>query len=119
MNQIKIYEYKNCGTCKNALKFLDEHKIVYQKLAIRETPPTVPELEQMLTYLGGDIRKLFNTSGLDYKALNMKNKITKLSQKKLLELLASNGNLVKRPFVLTSNFGIVGFKVDEWAMVFR
>ena len=110
---LKIYEYKNCGTCKNALKFLDARKIAYEKMAIRETPPTKAELKKMLGYLG-DIKKLFNTSGGDYKELGMKDKIPKMSEGEIIDLLSKRGNLVKRPFVLATNGGWVGFKEDEW-----
>lgn len=111
---LKVYEYKNCGTCKNALKFLDAHKIPYQKIAIRDTPPTKAELKRMLGYVAGDIKKLFNTSGLDYKAQNIKDKLPKLTENQALDLLASNGNLIKRPFVLGDQMGCVGFKEEIW-----
>ncbi len=68
----------------------------------------------MLGHLGGDLRRLFNTSGLDYKALNMKERLPTLSEEDALALLASNGNLVKRPFALGKTTGIVGFKPEEW-----
>ncbi len=111
---LKVYEYKNCGTCKKALKFLDDKKIPYEKIPIREIPPTPTELKKMLSYVG-DIRKLFNTSGQDYKALNMKAKIGTMTETELITLLSQNGNLVKRPFVITKETGLVGFKEAEWA----
>ncbi len=110
---LKIYEYKNCGTCRKALKFLEGRKIRYEKIPIREKPPTKAELKKMLGYVG-DIRKLFNTSGQDYKAMNMKEKIPKMSESEILELLSSHGNLVKRPFVLTPKAGWVGFQEEVW-----
>ncbi|OVE82063.1 ArsC family transcriptional regulator [bacterium K02(2017)] len=110
----KIYEYKNCGTCKKALKFLDQKKIPYKKIAIRETPPTKTELKKMLSFVEGDIKKLFNTSGVDYRELKIKDKLPKLSDSKAIDLLASNGNLIKRPFMISSNKGWVGFKEDIW-----
>ena len=115
---MKVYEYKNCGTCKKALNFLDAKKIDYQKIAIRETPPSKGELKKMLGYLNGDIKKLFNVSGLDYKSLNIKDKLPNLTQDQVLELLSSNGNLVKRPFVLSDKVGVVGFKEDHWQTLF-
>lgn len=118
MNTLKIYEYKNCGTCKKALKFLEEKKINYKKIPIRENPPSLEELKLMLKHVNGNIRKLFNTSGQDYKALNMKEKINQLSEPELLKLLASNGNLVKRPFVIGKDFGLVGFDVEVWRSTF-
>ncbi len=110
---LKIYEYKNCGTCKKALKFLDAKKIPYQKFPIREQPPTEAEIRKMLGHVG-DIKKLFNTSGLDYKALKIKDKLSKMSTEQVFHLLAKNGNLIKRPFVMAAQDGWVGFKEEEW-----
>mgnify|MGYP003720754295 CR=1 FL=1 len=112
---MKIYTYKNCGTCKKATRWLDAQGICYEERPIRETPPTVAELEQMLQYQSGQLRKLFNTAGGDYRELNMKEKLPSMSQTQALELLASRGNLVKRPFVLGEGFGLVGFKEALWA----
>lgn len=116
---MKIYEYKNCSTCRNALKFLDSKKVSYTKIPIRETPPSIPELKKALKYLNGDSKKLFNTSGQDYKALNLKEKLSTMTEEEKLNLLNSNGNLVKRPFVVTSGFTLVGFKEDDWKKVFK
>lgn len=112
--KLKVYEYKNCSTCRNALKFLEGKKIDFDKKAIRETPPTKTELKKMLGYVGGDSKRLFNTSGGDYKELGLKDKLAKMSLDEQFELLSGNGNLVKRPFVLGENFGLVGFKEEEW-----
>lgn len=112
---IKVYAYKNCGTCQKASKWLNARGIAFKEIPIRETPPTVAELKKMLKAMDGDIRKLFNTSGTDYKALNMKEKLPAMSETEALELLASNGNLVKRPFVLGDGVATVGFKEDVWA----
>lgn len=109
-----IYEYKNCGTCRNALKFLEKHKITFQTKPIRDTPPSIPELKKMLRGCGGELKKIFNTSGQDYKALNMKDKLPTLSEEEALTLLNQNGNLVKRPFVLGKTFSCVGFNEVEW-----
>lgn len=114
----KVYVYRGCDTCRKALKYLAEQKIDFQEVAIREQPPTKAELKKMLGYYDGELRKLFNTSGMDYKALNMKEKLPKLSVDDALTLLSENGNLVKRPFLLTEKTGLVGFKEDEWAKVF-
>lgn len=114
--KIKIYEYKNCGTCKKALKFLDQKKVPYEKIPIREKPPSKAELKKMLGYVG-DLKKLFNTSGQDYKSLNLKDKLPQMTESQALDLLASNGNLVKRPFVLTEKSGWVGFKEEDWKKV--
>ena len=110
---LKVYAYKNCGTCKKAQKFLDAEGIDYDLKAIRETPPTKAELKKMLGY-AGELKKLFNTSGGDYKELNLKDKLPSMSENEAIDLLNSNGNLVKRPFVLGDGFGMVGFKEDDW-----
>ena len=112
--KLKVYEYKGCGTCRKALQFLKENGVEFTAIPIREQPPTSAELKQMLKLYGGEIRKLFNTSGLDYKALNMKDRLPALSNDEAIKLLSSNGNLVKRPFILTAKGGLVGFKEEEW-----
>ncbi len=113
MKKWKVYEYAGCSTCKKALKFLDTKKVSYEKVDITSTAPTGAELKAMLSYTG-DLRKLFNTSGLVYKELKLSEKLPSMSEKDALALLASNGRLVKRPFVLGPGFGMVGFKEDEW-----
>lgn len=115
---LKVYEYKNCGTCRKALKFLDSKKVSYEKLPIRETPPTRTELKKMLKAVGGDSKKLFNTSGGDYKELGLKDKLAKMPVEEQLELLSNNGNLVKRPFVISDTICIVGFKEEDWKKIF-
>ena len=110
---LRVYAYKNCDTCRKALKFLAERKIAHETIAIREQPPTVKELRAMLGHVG-DLRRLFNTSGQDYKAMNMKERLPKMSADEALALLAGNGNLVKRPFALTAKAGVTGFKPEEW-----
>lgn len=120
---VKIYEYSNCSTCKQALKFLDTKKIKYDRLPIVEKPPTVSELKQMLVYLredGRDFKNLFNTSGVLYRELGIAEKLKDgLGESEALKLLATNGKLIKRPFLLTANSGTVGFKVDEWTKLFN
>lgn len=112
--KLNVYEYKNCDTCRKALKFLTAHKVDFTAVPIRETPPTAAELKQMLKIYNGDLRKLFNTSGVDYKALNLKDKLPTMTETEAIKLLSSNGNLVKRPFLLAGKTGLVGFKEDEW-----
>ena len=110
---LRIFAYAKCDTCRKALKFLAERKIAHEVIAIREQPPTVKELRAMLAHVG-DLRRLFNTSGQDYKALNLKERLPKISAEEALALLTGNGNLVKRPFVLTAKAGVTGFKPEEW-----
>ena len=111
---MKIYTYKNCGSCKKAIKWLDAQGIDYDERPIRETPPSESELKQMLGFQDGDLRKLFNTAGGDYRELDMKLKLPKMPQAEALKLLAGRGNLVKRPFALGDSVGLVGFKEDLW-----
>lgn len=111
---LRIYTYKNCGTCRKALKWLDEQHAAYSEIPIRERPPTQTELRKMLVYVDGDLKRLFNVSGGDYRALNLKQKLPKMSEKEAIDLLHSNGNLVKRPFLLTASGGTAGFKESVW-----
>ncbi len=116
--KIKVYEFKNCSTCQKALKFLASKKISYDKIAIVDQPPSMTELKKMLDYLKADgesFKKLFNTSGIQYRELNISEKIKSgMTEKEALELLAKNGKLIKRPFLLTENSGTVGFREDQW-----
>ncbi len=111
---LKFYAYKGCGTCRKARKFLDENGIAYEEIAIRETPPQTGECKEMLAAYDGELRKLFNTSGGDYKALGMKDKLSGLGTEEACELLGSNGNLVKRPFLIGDGVALVGFNEAVW-----
>lgn len=111
---LKVYLYNNCGTCRKAVKFLEANGIHFISVPIRETPPTKAELERMLEIHGGNLRKLFNTSGQDYKRLNLKATLARLSTADAIELLQTNGNLVRRPFVVSATGGVVGFNEEEW-----
>jgi len=120
---IKVYEYAKCTTCKNAIAFLEQNKIKYQKIAIVETPPSIKELKAASAFLKSEnlsFKKLFNTSGLVYKELKLSEKFEKgLSEEAGLKLLSENGKLVKRPFVILEDKSIlVGFKKDEWKKAF-
>jgi len=116
--KIKFYEYNNCGTCKKALKYLESKHVEIEKVPIRDTPPSINELITMLSIINNS-KKLFNTSGNDYKNMNLRIKLLDLNDEARIKLLASNGNLIKRPFVLGENFGLVGFNVDEWDKIFK
>jgi len=114
MKKVKIYEYKNCSTCKKAIGYLEKKGTPLEKLPIVETPPTLSELKLMLKYQNGEIKKLFNTSGQLYRELNISKKMSNTPENILLDLLSKNGKLIKRPFVLGSGFGLVGFKEEDW-----
>lgn len=115
---VKIYEYAKCDTCRKALKFLTARGVAFSKVDITEKAPSPAELKAMLIHQGGDLRKLFNTSGVVYKELKLSEKLPSLSQAEALRLLASNGRLVKRPFLLGNDFGLVGFRENEWQKYF-
>ncbi len=111
---LRVYSYSGCDSCRKALKWLKERSIEVENLAIRETPPSREELATMLKLYSGDLRKLFNVSGRDYRELNLKEKLPSMSDKEAIDLLHSNGNLIKRPFALGDGRGVVGFKPQEW-----
>ncbi len=110
---LKVYGYNKCGICRKAQKYLDSKGIPYQYIMIREIPPSIQELQTMLAQVG-ELKKIFNTSGQDYRALGIKDQLPDMSEQQALELLASNGNLIKRPFVLDGVKGTVGFKEETW-----
>jgi arsenate reductase len=114
MAQLKVYIYAKCSTCRNALKWLDEKGLSYETVPIRETPPSPAELELALKS-SGNIRKLLNTSSQDYRDLGLKDRLDSLPPAEVFSLLQENGNLVKRPFVVTGKTAFAGFKADEWA----
>jgi len=120
---MKIYEYKNCSTCKRALKFLDGKKIKYDCRSIVDSPPTLSELKRMLNYLkkeGLEFKALFNTSGQLYREMKIAEKLKNgMGEVEALKLLSQNGKLIKRPFLLTEKFGTVGFKEDFWKKIFN
>lgn len=115
---MKIYSYSGCDTCRKALKWLSENGLSAEVLPIRETPPSMEELRTALAATGS-IRKLFNTSGGDYKELGMKDRLPTLSDEEALELLATRGNLIKRPFVLHGKGALVGFDAQAWSAVLK
>ena len=107
-------EYPKCSTCKKAKKWLEENNIEFEDRNITQETPTAKELTEWIGRSGLDIKKWFNTSGLKYKELNLKEKLINMSDKEKIELLASDGMLIKRP-VLVSDKGILtGFNEDKW-----
>lgn len=110
-----IYVYEKCSTCKAALLFLKENSVAFAKKEISKEPPSIAELQQMLDYQEGNLKKLFNTSGLLYKEMQVKEKLQELSIHEAFALLNQHGMLVKRPFLLASDFGLLGFKETEWS----
>ena len=111
---LKIYTLSNCDTCRTATKWLRAHAIVFEERAIRETPPSLTELGAMLAAQGGELRKLFNTSGRDYREEKLGEKLPTLTPAAALALLAANGSLVKRPFLIGDKVALVGFDAPAW-----
>lgn len=112
---MKLYSYSKCGTCRKAKKFLDEHNIAYEEFDITETPPPLAVLKRALAAKG--LKKLFNTSGVQYKELKIKDKLPGMSESDALALLASNGRLVKRPVAVGKDAVTVGFDPEEYQAV--
>ncbi|PTX96604.1 arsenate reductase family protein [Opitutus sp. ER46] len=110
-----LYSYSGCSTCRDAVAWLRAHAVSVEERPIYERPPSLAELKRMLAFQGGELRKLFNTSGLEYRALDLKTKLPTMSVEDALKLLSGNGRLVKRPFLLGANVGLVGFKPEVWA----
>ena len=111
---LKIYTLSNCDTCRAATKWLRAHAVAFEERAIRETPPSVAELRTMLVAQGGELRKLFNTSGRDYREQKLGEKLPVLTPAAAFSLLAANGNLVKRPFLIGGEVALVGFDETVW-----
>ena len=109
-------EYPPCSTCKKAKKWLDEHGINYTDRHIKEENPSYEELKLWLESSGLPVKKFFNTSGLQYRALELKDKLPGMSVEAQLRLLATDGMLVKRPIIVTDNGKVLtGFKEADWA----
>lgn len=106
--------YPNCSTCKKAETWLNEHGVEFEKRNIKEENPSVSELSDWLTISELPIQKFFNTSGKLYREHDVKTKLTFLSDEELIELLASDGMIVKRPILVSSDKVLVGFKEASW-----
>lgn len=106
--------YPKCTTCRRAKKWLDEHQIAYEARDIKEQNPSVEELTQWYQKSGLPLKKFFNTSGMLYKEMKLKEKLPDMSEEEQLALLASDGMLVKRPIIVTEDQVLVGFKEARW-----
>ena len=106
--------YPRCGTCKKALKWLEDNGLEYEYRHIVENNPTRDELKDWYERSGLPLKKFFNTSGLKYKELNLKDRIPEMTKDEIFNLLSTDGMLVKRPILLEGDKVLVGFKVEEW-----
>ena len=112
-------EYPKCTTCKKAKKWLDDRGIEYTDRHIVEDNPTFDELKMWYEKSGLPLKRFFNTSGLLYKSMELKDRLATMSEDEQLTLLASNGMLVKRPLLITDNAVIPGFREKEWEQAIK
>ncbi len=111
---LKFICYPKCTTCQKAKKWLDDNGIKYELRDIKLDNPTLEELTSWYQKSGLPLKRFFNTSGLLYKSLDLKNKLPQMSESEMLELLATDGMIVKRPLLIGDDFVLVGFKEAEW-----
>ena len=111
---LKVYELKSCTTCKKAIKTLDEHDIPYERIDIRENPPTMDVLTHVIGLDDVDLDRMLNKRGNSYKELGLKEKLSDMAMTDVLKLMASDGMLIKRPFVYDGEQASFGFKESEF-----
>ncbi|MDN3019834.1 arsenate reductase family protein [Paenibacillus sp. BSR1-1] len=111
---LTFYWYPKCGTCRNAKKWLDAHQLSYEEVHIVENPPSRELLQEFYQKSGLELKKFFNTSGQKYRELGMKDRMKSATDDELLDLLASDGMLIKRPILTDGEHVTVGFKEEEF-----
>ncbi|MGG3963566.1 arsenate reductase family protein [Heyndrickxia faecalis] len=116
---LTFYWYPKCGTCRKAKKWLDEHDVAYEAVHIVENPPSKALLKDFYEKSGLPIKRLFNTSGQKYRELGLKDKIPEMNEEEALELLASDGMLIKRPILAGDAFAMFGFKEDAYEKLLK
>lgn len=109
-----VLVYRKCSTCQKALKWLEANQVEFEERAIVEENPTYEELKAWYERSGLPLKKFFNTSGMLYKEMKLKDKLAEMTEEEQLKLLATNGMLVKRPFVVGDDYVLTGFKEKEW-----
>ncbi len=114
---IKVYCYSKCTTCKKALKWLDDNGIKYESLDIKEQHPDRDTIKELNAISGLPLKKFFNTSGQLYRQMELSKKLPNMTDDEMLDLLASDGMLVKRPLLITGKKVLAGFKEDDWKEV--
>lgn len=114
MSKLTIYQYAKCGTCRKAVKWLEQAGHELTLIPIFEEPPAVEELTSLVEKSGLELKKFFNTSGEVYKEMNLKDKLKDMSREEQLKLLSSNGRLIKRPIVTDGSKVTVGFKEEQF-----
>jgi arsenate reductase (glutaredoxin) len=114
-----FYWYPKCGTCRNAKKWLDAHHLSYEEVHIVEHPPSREQLQDLYQKSGLELKKFFNTSGMKYRELGIKDKMKSATDEELLDLLASDGMLIKRPILTDGERVTVGFKEEEYEKMWQ
>ena len=114
ITNLLFVNYPKCSTCRKAKKWLDEHDFEYESKHIVEDNPTAEELEKWWQISELPLKRFFNTSGMKYRELKLKDKLPDMSDEEQLDLLATDGMLVKRPILVSDDIVLVGFKVKEW-----
>ena len=112
---MKVYSYSKCGTCRNAIKDLEAKKIKFEVIDITENPPSKKVLKSAVKAKG--LQKVFNTSGVQYRELKIKDKIKSMTEAQAIDLLASNGRLIKRPIAVDKDKITIGFNADEYKQI--
>lgn len=113
---LKLYCYPNCSTCKKAQAWLDKHNAAYEYFDIKQAPPSVMQMEAYQQKSGLPLKRFFNTSGMRYREQNLSARLPSMTEREQLELLASDGMLIKRPLLIGESFVLVGFRESEWEM---
>ena len=116
---VLFIEYPKCSTCQKAKKWLINNNVEFEDRNIVENTPTEKELEKWITESKKDIKKFFNTSGIKYKELNLKEKLPNMTDDEKIKLLSSDGMLIKRPLLITDNTILTGFREKEWQEAFK
>jgi arsenate reductase (glutaredoxin) len=116
---LTFYWYPKCGTCRKAKKWLEEHQIAFESVHIVENPPSKDELKELHEKSGLELKKFFNTSGQKYRELGLKDKLKTAAEEEMLELLASDGMLIKRPIVTDNEKVTVGFKEETFESTWK
>jgi arsenate reductase len=119
MAEITAYLYNKCGTCRKAKKWLDEQGVVYKEVPIVDEPPTKEQLRTYWQQSGLELKKFFNTSGQSYRELGLKDRLKDMSEEEMLDLLASDGKLIKRPLLVGEGKTTVGFKEEEMEKMWK
>ncbi len=114
---IKVYCYSKCSTCKKALKWLDDKKVKYELIDLKENNPDEKTLRKYYKQSGLPLKRFFNTSGMIYREMELSKKLSDMSEDEQFKLLASDGMLVKRPMLVTDKTVLTGFKESEWEKV--